>query len=53
MQETAYNAGDPSLIPGSGRSPEGENGNGQRLAWKIFLPGKFHGQRLRGLKSST
>ena len=24
---SAYNAGDPGLIPGSGRSPEGGNGN--------------------------
>ena len=36
------NAGDKrdvSLIPGSGRSPGGGNGN------PVFLPGKFHGQR--------
>ena len=26
-KESACNAGDPSLIPGSGRSPEGRNGN--------------------------
>ena len=35
------NAGDKrdvSLIPGSGRSPGGGNGN------TIFLPGEFHGQ---------
>ena len=24
---SAWNAGDPGLIPGSGRSPGGENGN--------------------------
>ena len=27
MQETAYNAGDPGLTPGSGRSPGEGNGN--------------------------
>ena len=27
MQETACNAGDPGLIPGSGRSPGKGNGN--------------------------
>ena len=27
MQETALNAGDMVLIPGSGRSPGGEHGN--------------------------
>ena len=33
-------AGDPSLIPGSERSPGEENGNlGE------FFPGEFHGQR--------
>ena len=36
---SAYNAGDPGSIPGSGRSP-GE-GNGI----PVFLPGKPHGQR--------
>ena len=34
-KESACNAGDPGLIPGSGRSP----GEG------VFLPGKSHGQR--------
>ena len=38
---SAYNAGDPSSIPGLGRSP-GE-GNGNPLP--AFLPGKSHGQR--------
>ena len=33
------NAGDMGLIPGWGRSPR--EGNGPR----VFLPGKFHGQR--------
>ena len=35
------NAGDPGLIPRSGRSPGGG-------AWQptlVFLPGEFHGQR--------
>ena len=36
---SAYNAGDPGSIPGSGRSP-GE-GNGQPTP--VFLPGKPHG----------
>ena len=27
VQESTYNAGDPGLIPGSGRSPEEGNGN--------------------------
>ena len=35
------NAGDTGLIPGLGRSPEGENGN------PVFLPGQSH--RLRSL----
>ena len=37
---SAYNVGDPGLIPGSGR-PSGE-GNGNRL---VLLPGKSHGRR--------
>ena len=32
------NAGDPGLIPGLGRSPEGRNGPTQ-----VFLPKKSHG----------
>ena len=36
-KESAYNAGNPGLIPGSGRSP----GEGT----PVFLPGEFHGQR--------
>ena len=35
------NAGDTSLIPGSGISPR--VGNGKPLS--VFLPGKFYGQR--------
>ena len=38
---SAYNAGDPSLIPGSGRSHGEGNGNPA----PVFLPGEFHGQR--------
>ena len=34
------NAGDVSLIPGSGRSP----GVGKYQPIPVFLPGKFHGQ---------
>ena len=36
-KESACNAGNPGLIPGSGRSPEGDP--------PVFLPGEFHGQR--------
>ena len=42
--QSACNAGVPgdlSLIPGSGRSPGGGNGN----LLSVFLPGKTHGQR--------
>ena len=39
------NTRDMGLIPGSGRSPEGGNGN----ATPVFLPGESHRQRrLRG-----
>ena len=40
-KESACNAGEPGLIPGSGRSPF-------RRAWQptlVFLPQEFHGQR--------
>ena len=40
-KESVCNAGDPGLIPDSGRSP-GE-GNGNPLP--VFLPGESHGQR--------
>ena len=40
-KESACSAGDPGLIPGSGRSP-GE-GNGYPLS--VSLPGEFHGER--------
>ena len=46
-KESACSAGDPGLIPGSGRSP-GE-GNGYSLP--IFLPREFHGQEPGGLQS--
>ena len=42
-KESACNAGDPDLIPGSGRSPGGGNGNPL-----VFLPRKSHGQRTPG-----
>ena len=38
---SACSAGDPGLIPGSGRSP----GEGNKLPTPVFLPGEFHGQR--------
>ena len=34
-KQSAYNAGDPGSVPGSGRSPGGGNGNHSILAWKI------------------
>ena len=40
LKASAYNVGDPGLIPGSGRSP-GE-GNGNPLQ---YLLGESHGQR--------
>ena len=44
FKESPCNAGDPSSIPGSGRSP-GER-NGYTLQWVgRFLPEKSHGQR--------
>ena len=39
-KESACNAGDLGLTPGSGRSPGVE-----WLPIPIFLPGEFHGQR--------
>ena len=40
-RESAFNTGDPILIPGSGSSP----GEGKWLPTPVFLPGEFHGQR--------
>ena len=40
-KESTYNAGDASLIPGSGRS----SGEGKWQPTPVFLPGKSHGQR--------
>ena len=41
-KESAWNAGDPDLIPGMGRSP----GEG-RIPTLVLLPGESHGQRSR------
>ena len=41
-EESALNAGDAHLIPGSGRSLGEGNSNPLTL---VFLPGKSHGQR--------
>ena len=41
-KESACNAGDLGLIPGSGKSPGEGNGNSIQCS---FLPGEFHGQR--------
>ena len=38
---SAYNAGDPASIPGSGRSP----GEGNGTPTPVLLPGQFHGLR--------
>ena len=38
-RESAFNAGELSLIPGLGRPPGEGNGT------PVFLPGKSHGQR--------
>ena len=40
-KESAYNAGGPGVIPGSGRSLGEGNGN----STPVFLLGEFHGQR--------
>ena len=40
-KESTCNAGDLSLIPGLGGSPE----EVERLPTPVFLPGEFHGQR--------
>ena len=40
-KESFCNAGDPGLIPGSGRSPWKR----EWLPTPAFLPGKSHGQR--------
>ena len=34
---SAWNAGDPGLIPGSGRSPGGENGNPLQYSCVIYI----------------
>ena len=41
VKPSAWNAGDPSLIPGSGRSP----GEGKWHPTPVFLPGESHGGR--------
>ena len=40
-KESSCDAGDPSLIPGLGRSPREGNGN----PTPVFLPGESQGQR--------
>jgi len=40
VKKLPANSGDTGSIPGSGRSPEGGNGN----PLSVFLPGKSHGQ---------
>ena len=41
VKNSPANAGDVDLIPGSGRFPR----NGNPLYIRVFLSGKFHGQR--------
>ena len=41
-KESAYNAGDPGLIPGLERSPREGN---DHPPTPVFIPGEFHGQR--------
>ena len=41
VKASASNAGDPGLIPGSGRFPGEGNGN----PTPVFLPGESHGLR--------
>ena len=41
-KESACSAGDPGLIPGSGRSIPWRR---EWLPTLVFLPGEFHGQR--------
>ena len=43
VNDPACDAGDPGLIPGSGRYP-GE-GNGNFPSFPVFLTGKSHGQK--------
>ena len=43
-KESAYNSGDLSLIPESGRS----SGEGNGTPTPVFLPGESHGQRSLG-----
>ena len=40
--ESACSAGDPNLIPGSGRFP----GRRECLPTPVFLPGEFHRQKI-------
>ena len=44
-KESACNAGDPGLIPGSGRSPREGNSNPKWYPTPVLLPGKSHGWR--------
>ena len=46
-KESAFNAGDVDLIPGSGRSPEEGN---EWPATPVFLPGEFLGNHSAGKK---
>ena len=46
-KESACNAGDSGLNPGSGRSP----GEGNWQPAPVFLPGESHGQESGGLQS--
>ena len=53
-KESAYNAGDPGLISGLGRSPGGGNGtHSSILAWRIPWteePGRLQSMRLQRVR---
>ena len=46
---SAYNAGDPGSILGSGRSPGEENGNSSILAWEMPWPDDPGGLQVHGV----
>ena len=52
-KESACNAGDPSSIPGSGRSPGEGNGNSTILAWRIPWTEESGGLQSMGLQNRT
>ena len=47
VKASAWNAGDPGSIPGSGRSPE----EGKWQPTPVLLPGESHGGTLQSMES--